>query len=146
MGHVLWSFKIFNTKMASAEARCFRKHRQSAALSPRTSSRSIASSGSAPVLVTHRCVEAALREHARHRSQSHAPVLHFSGSMLAGSCLFATAATVTGRKTTPQERICAQSRQCKIDSCVQSPCFVMNQDDFVAYRVHYGSWHTSHGT
>ena len=51
MGHVLCSFKVFKTKMASAEARCFRKHSQTAALSPRASSKSIASSGGAPVLV-----------------------------------------------------------------------------------------------
>ena len=137
----LWFFKIFNTKMASAEARCFRKHRQSAAPSPRTSSRFIASSGGAAVLVTHRYVEAALREHARHRFQSHAPVLHFPGAMLAGSCLFAMVATVTGRKTAPQERICAQGRQCKSDGCVQSPCLLwthdLNHDDFVAYSAYW---------
>ena len=106
MGHVLCSCKIFRTKIASAATRCFLKHSHSATLSPRASSKSIAFSGGGSVLVRHRCVEAALREHARQRLQSQAPVLHFSGAMPAGSCLFAMAVTVAGRKTTPPERGC----------------------------------------
>ena len=44
-------FQSLQDKNGIAEARCFRKHSQSAALSPRASSKSIASSGGAPVLV-----------------------------------------------------------------------------------------------
>ena len=124
MGHVLCSCKIFRTKIASAATRCFLKHSHSATLSPRASSKSIAFSGGGSVLVRHRCVEAALREHARQRLQSQAPVLHFSGAMPAGSCLFAMAVTVAGRKTTPPER-----------GCLQFPCFVM-----LVRRVVYVTW------
>ena len=106
IGHVLCSCKIFRTKIASAATRCFLKDSHSATLSPRASSKSIAFSGGGSVLVRHRCVEAALREHARQRLQSQAPVLHFSAAMPAGSCLFAMAVTVAGRKTTPPERGC----------------------------------------
>ena len=108
-GQSLWSRKTFKMAMESVTRKCFLNASHMAALSPKSCSNLLASSGGAAVRTRQACVEAGLRAYRAHAAtdqrayRAHAatdqlPASHLLGSMVAGNCLFDMATKDCGQK------------------------------------------------